>query len=330
MIRRRIFLITLGVFALAPPLGSFAQQQKVYRIGYLANDPDPRRPSVTFKAFVDALQEVGWTEGKNIEIRIRSSHGRDEDFPALAAELVREQVDIIVTTGSGSTRAAKAATNSIPIVFGSAANPVEQKFVASLARPGGNVTGLAILVQELGPKRLQLLKEILPQASRFARLYAANNIVVMQPAIIRENEMSARTLGVTLQQIAVKGADDIEPVFAAAARSQIEAVAVEADALLVINRARIAGLALKYRLPLMGPDGRFAEAGALASYGENFAARYRRAGFLVDKILRGAKPADLPVEQPTVFEMAVNLKTAKALGITVPEAVFLQADRVIR
>jgi putative ABC transport system substrate-binding protein len=330
MITRRRLVIALGAAALTGPLAGFAQSQKIYRIGYLANEPDPRKSSNTFKAFVGALQELGWTEGKNLEIRIRSSGGRDELFPSLAAEFVREKVDIIVTTGSGSTRAAKAATDSIPIVFGSAANPVEQKFVASLARPGGNVTGLAILVQELGPKRLQLLKEILPRSSRFARLYSADNIVVMQPAIIRENDAGARALGVTLQHIAVKDSNDIETAFIAAARNQVDAVAVEADALFVVNRARITAIALKHRLPLMGPDGRFAEAGALASYGENFASRYRRAGFLVDKILRGAKPADLPVEMSSTFEFAVNLNTAKALGITIPDSVLLQAERVIK
>jgi putative tryptophan/tyrosine transport system substrate-binding protein len=315
---------------LIAPLAGVAQQQKVYTIGYLANDPDPRKSSSSFKAFIDALHELGWVEGQNIEIRVRSSGGRDEMFPGLAAEFVREKVDIIVTTGSGSTRAAKAATTSIPIVFGSAANPVEQKFVDSLARPGGNVTGLAILVQELGPKRMEVLKEMVPRATRFARFFSRTNIVRLQPAIMTEYDAAARALGVTVQHVSVAKPEDIEPAFAAAASSQIDAVIVEADAVLVVNRAKVAELALKHRLPLMGPDGRFVQVGALASYGENFASRYRSAGFLVDKILRGAKPADLPVEISSVFEMGVNLKTAKALNLAIPNSIRVQANVVVR
>jgi putative ABC transport system substrate-binding protein len=329
MMTRRKLLIALGAGALAAPLVSFAQQQKVYRIGYLANQRDPRASSTSFKAFVGALQELGWIEGKNIEIQIRSSGGRDEWFPNLAAEFVRENVDVIVTTGAASTRAAKAATDRIPIVFGSTANPVEQRFVASLAKPGGNVTGLALLVQELGPKRLQLLKEILPRATRFAHLYHASSIT-LQPAITGGDDSAARALGITLQLIPVTGVDDIEAAFAAAARSRVDAITVKADAVFVVNRDRIAALARKHRLPMMCADGRFTEAGALVSYGENFASRYRRAAALVDKILRGAKPADIPVEQPVIFELVVNLKTAKALGMTIPESILLQADRVIK
>jgi putative ABC transport system substrate-binding protein len=328
MTRRRKVLIAFGVCALAAPVTTFAQLQRVYRIGYLANDPD--RSSPTFQAFVGAMRELGWIEGKNIDIRFQTSRGRDELFPNLAAVAAREDVDVIVTTGSASTRAAKAATNSIPIVFGSAANPVEQKFVASLARPGGNVTGLALLVQELGLKRLQFMKEMLPRASRFARLYQASSLVPIQPAIIGEAEAVARTLGITIQHIPVTHFEDIEVKIAEVARSRIDAIDVTAAALFVVNRDWIAKLALKYRLPLMGPDGRFADAGALISYGENFASRYQRAAFMVDKILRGTKPAEIPVEQPVIFEFVVNLKTAKALGMVVPDLILLQAGRVIQ
>jgi putative ABC transport system substrate-binding protein len=328
MMMRRQLLIALGAAALAAPLASFAQQQKIYRIGYLANDPD--RASPTFQALAGALRELGWIEGKNIEILYRSSSGRDERFPKLAAEIVRDNVDVIVTTGSPSTRAARAATANIPIVFGSAANPVEQKFVASLARPGGNVTGLALLVQELGPKRLQLMKEMLPRATRFARMYQPTSAAPIQPAIINEDNAAARALGVTLQQIPVTHVEGIESAFATAVRAPVDAIEVTAASLFVVNREPVAKLALEHRLPLMGPDGRFAEAGALVSYGENFAARYRRAAFLVDKILRGTKPSDIPVEQPAIFELVVNLKTAKTLGMKIPESILLQADRVIR
>jgi putative tryptophan/tyrosine transport system substrate-binding protein len=328
MISRRAMLMALGAGALTAPLPTFGQQARVYRIGYLANDPD--RASPTFQAFAAALRELGWSEGTNIEILYLTSAGRDELFTEFAAESVRENVDVIVTTGSASTRAAMIATATIPIVFGSAANPVEQKFVASLARPGGNVTGLALLVQELAQKRLQLLKQILPRATRFGRLYQASNIVVMQPAIAKEYDAAAQKLGVAVQHIPVTDLQDIETAFAAAARNDIVAMTLLADALFVVNRGWLAKRALAYRLPMLCPDARFVEAGALASYGENFASRYRRAAFLVDKILRGAKPADIPVEQPEIFELAINLTTAKALGVQLPDPVLLQAERVIR
>jgi putative ABC transport system substrate-binding protein len=326
---RRRAVLALAAATLGAPLAGISQE-KIYRIGYLANDPDPRKSSNSFKAFVAALEESGWIEGQNLEIRVRSSAGRDELFPALAAEFVREKVDVIVTTGSGSTRAAKAATDSIPIVFGSAANPVEQGFVASLARPGGNVTGLAILLQELGPKRMELLKQLLPGALRFARIFSRLNIVRLQPQIMEDYDVAARGLGVTVQHISLASPEDIEAVFQTAALSRVDAAIVEADAVFVVNRAKVAALALRHRIPLMGTDGRFPEAGALLSYGENFASRYRRAGFMVDRILRGAKPADLPVELSSFFEMTLNLRTAKELGVKIPEAILVQATMVIR
>jgi len=322
MIPRRRLLIALGAGMLAAPLANLAQQPRIYRIGYLANDPD--RESPTFQAFINALRQLGWIEGKNVDIRYLTSNGRDERFAELAAAVVRDKVDLIVTTGSGSTRAAKTATGSIPIVFGSAANPVEQKFVASLARPGGNVTGLALLVQELGPKRLQLLKQMLPNAARIGFLHKEG----AGPGTA--DDATARSLGVTLLRIPTATVDDIDAAFAEAARGGADAIAVKADAMFVVNRKRIAALALRYRLPTMCADGRFVEAGALASYGENFASRYQRAAYYVDKILRGAKPADLPVEQPMVFELVINLKTATALGMAIPPPILLQADRLIK
>ncbi|HYK14515.1 MAG TPA: ABC transporter substrate-binding protein [Burkholderiales bacterium] len=322
-------VLTLGAGALFAPALVRAQPPKMYRIGYLANNPDPRASSYSFRAFVDALRESGWIEGKNLEIRIRSSGGRDEQFSLLAPELVRENVDVILTTGAASTRAAKAATESIPIVFGSTANPVELGLVASLSRPGGNVTGVGLMVIELTPKRLQLLREMIPRVSRIARLYSASN-KTMQPSVMREPDAAARRMGVTLHHIAVAGPDDIESAFGRAARERVEAVIVEADAVFIVNRERVSALGLKHRLPLMCPDGRYAEAGALISYGENFTELYRRAGFLVDKILRGSKPAELPVELPTVFELMVNMKTASALGLSVPDSILLQANRIIK
>ena len=330
MFTRYKIMFAFAAAAFAAPLSTFGQQQKVYRIGYLANNLDPQSPSLTYKAFVDGLRELGWTEGKNIEIRPRSSDGRAYLFPKLAAELVQEKVDAIVTGSLAATQAAKAATTTIPIVFASAANPVENKLVASLARPGGNVTGLALMVQELGPKRLQLLKEILPRATRFARLYQDTGDLVSQQEIIKQDDAAARALGVTLRHIAASSSDDVKNIFSKAARDRIDALYVKADALLVRHRDYIASLALQHKIPIMTADNRFAEAGALVSYGENFAAHYRRAAFLIDKILRGSKPADLPVEQAAFFELVINLKTAMALGITIPEPILLQADRVIR
>jgi putative ABC transport system substrate-binding protein len=328
MITRREFMKSVATAAVLAPLPAFAQQQKVYRIAYLANDPT--RTSPTFNALVATLRELGWVDGKNIEIKYLASGGRDERFAELAAEAVRQPVDVIVTTGSGSTRAAKAATDRIPIVFASGANPVEQKFVASLAKPGGNVTGLALMVQELGPKRLQLMKETLPRATRFARLHQSTTPAALQSAIVQEDNAAAQALGLNLQHIGVATKEELETAFAAAARDRIEAINVKADALLVVNRALVAQLALEQRLPIMCADARFVEAGALMSYGENFVARYRRAAFIVDKVLRGTKPSDIPVEQSMDFEFVVNLRTATTLGLTIPGHVMVQVSRVIK
>jgi putative tryptophan/tyrosine transport system substrate-binding protein len=328
MITRREFMGAVAASAVIAPFTGFAQQQKLYRIAYLANDPTGTSP--TYQALLARLRELGWVEGKNLEMRYFASGGRDDLFPRLAAQAVREKVDVIVTTGSGSTRAAKAATETIPIVFASGANPVEQKFVASLARPGGNVTGLALMVQELGPKRLQLMKELLPRATRFGRLYQNTTPAALQSAIISEDDAAARALGVTLQHIPIATKEDIETAISAAARDRIEAINVKADALIVVNRAMVAQLALEHRLPIMCADARFVEAGALMSYGENFVSRYRRAAFMVDKILRGVKPADIPVEQSMVLEFVLNLRTAAALDVNIPGPVLLQATRLIK
>jgi putative ABC transport system substrate-binding protein len=316
------------VGVLATPIACHAQGRKINRVAYLSIDPDRGNP--LFQAFIGAMRELGWVEGSNIEYRFHASGGRDELFAGIAAEVVGANVDVIVTVNSGSTKAAMGATNQIPIVFGSAANPVEQNLVASLARPGGNVTGLALLVQELEPKRLQLLKELLPRATRFARLYQANSISAIQPAIISADDAAARALGVALEHVPVTAIDGIASAFAALARSGVNAVQVTAAPLFVVNRDWLARLALEHRLPMMCPDARFVEAGALASYGEDQIARFRTLAIMVNKVLRGTPPAGLPVEQPTTFEMAVNLRTAKALGLSVPDSVLMQAGRVLR
>ena len=330
MTSRRQIVLLLGGAALGVPRLALAQAQKVYRIGYLANQADPRGSSTSFKAFLEGLREQGWVEGKNIEIAILTSGGRDEAFPDLAAQFVREKVDVIVTTGVASTRAAKDATKDIPIVFGSSANPVEFKLVSSLSRPGGNVTGMAFFSLELGPKRLQLLKQIVPRARRIARLYSASN-PYMAPKYAREPDAAARALNMRLQHIAVKTTADFESAVRSAADARADAMTVEADALFVAraSRERLAELAIQHRLPMMGPDRRYADSGALLAYGENFEAMYRRAAYFVSRVLRGAKPADIPVEQPSVLELVVNLKTAGALGVSVPTDLQLTANRVI-
>jgi putative tryptophan/tyrosine transport system substrate-binding protein len=320
--------LALGAAVLGRLPAVFAQAQKVHRVAYLSIDPGRGNP--LFQAFRAGMRELGWAEGTNIEYRFHASGGRDEVFAGMAAEVVRANVDLIVTVNSGSTKAAIQATDRIPIVFGSAANPVEQKFVASLARPGGNVTGLALLVQELGPKRLQLLKEMLPRATRFARLYQTTSIAAIQPAIIKVDDAAARALGVTLEHVPVAGIDGVESAFAGMARGGIEGVHVTAAPLFVVNRAWLAKLALDHRLALICPDSRFADAGALSSYGEDQVARFRALSVLVDKVLRGTRPAELPVEQPTVFELVLNLVTAGAMKITIPTPVLLQARRLIR
>lgn len=329
MISRRIFLRALAAGALTTPLSSFAQRRTVYRIGYLANDSDPRRESPTFKALMSALKELGWVEGTNIEMRTWSSGGSIERFPQLASEIVRDKVDVIVTGGSAATRAAQAATDTIPIVFASAADPVVDGFVATLSRPGANVTGLALAVQDLGPKRLQLLKEMLPRATRFVRLYQTATIGRIQPSIISEDDAAARRLGVGLEHLPVFDMNGVKAAFKST-RGRIDAIIVTGAGLFVATRREIAKLAIDERLPTMCADGRFAEAGALASYGEDFPSRYRRVALLVDKILRGAHPANMPVEQSSIFELVVNLKTAKAIGTAIPEQVLLQADRIIK
>ena len=329
MATRRQVVFALGTGALVAPFATLAAQQQIVRIGYLANVLDPAAPSPLYQAFTARLRELGWIEGKNFEILIKSSGDNPLQFPNLARQLVQENVDLIMSGSLAATRAAKAATQTIPIVFGSADNPVEQGLVASLRRPGGNVTGLATIVQELGPKRLELLKEILPRATAFARLYqSTSNVAAAHELSMKQHDAAARAIGIKLEHIAVSDRNDIQQAFATA-RNRIDAFFVKTDGFLLRNRAYIAELGVQHRLPILGGDDRFAEAGALLSYGENFLALYRRAGDLVHKILKeGAKPADLPVEQATP-ELVVNLNTARQIGITVPTSVLVLAKRTI-
>ena len=334
-----------GAALLAAPAWAIASERK-YVIGYLANDPDENSP--TFQAFIGELAKLGRVRGRNIDIVYETSCGRDERFPELARKLVKRRVDLIVTTGTGSTRAAKAETREIPIVFGSVQNPERNGFIAALDKPGGNVTGLAILVQELGPKRLEKLKELVPNAKRIGRLFHRGaTLAELQNAMELEDNKYARANGLEIVQVPVSpraaqlpgqhciGTDpsDLDAAFSAVKQNGIDAIYVKADALFVVNRIQIARLALKYRLPMMCADGRFADAGALASYGENFISRYRSAAMLVHNIHndleKSPRPPIRPAELPTDIEFVINLKTAKALGLSIPYSVRRFAHRVV-
>jgi putative ABC transport system substrate-binding protein len=267
-------------------------------------------------------------EGKNIVIEWRSAEGKADRLPALAAELVCLKVDVIVTAGPGSTRAAKEATPTIPIVMGQDTDPVGNGFVASLARPGGNITGLATLAPEIGGKRLELLKEIVPKLSRVAVLGTSTSPGSAQQ--LKEVERAAGALGVKLQYLDVLSFKDFETAFRAAGKGRAEAVLTLGSSILLSHRAQLADLAVKNRLPAIYAQPEYVEAGGLMTYGVSITDLFRRTATYVDKILKGAKPADLPVEQPQKFEFIVNLKAAKQIGLTIPPNVLARADRVIR
>ena len=303
------------------------QPAKISRIGYLAG-ASLNALAVRAEAFRQGLRELGYAEGKNILIEWRSADGKIDRLPALAAELVRLKVDVIVTTGPTVTRPVKEATSTIPIVMAQDIDPVETGFVASLARPGGNITGLSSLVPEISGKQLELLKEVVPRLSRVAVLWASSNPANAQT--LREIERAAETLGLKLQSLDILGAKDIETGLRAAGKGRADAVLVLQNGVAIAHRTEIAELAIKSRLPAIYPRSAFVEDGGLMSYGASFADMDRRAATFVDKILKGAKPADLPVEQPTKFELVINLKAAKQIGLTIPPNVLARADRVIR
>ncbi len=328
MLRRGGLLGILVLGILAPPLVPNAQQPaKVYRIGYLTAGPISPRTHLV-EAFRQGLGELGYVEGQNFALVIRSAEQGPEQLPDRAAELVRLSVDVIVAITTPAVQAAQQATRKIPIVMVSVADPVATGFVASLARPGGNITGLSILSAELSGKRLQLLKEVVPRVSRVAVLWNPTNPSnVLQ---IGETKVAAQALGVQLQPFEVRGPHDFESAFQAATRGRAGALIALDDPLFYGERTRIVGLAAKTRLPAMYGLTGFAEAGGLMTYGANNPDLHRRAATYVDKILKAAKPADLPVEQPTRFELVVNMKTAKALGLTFPPSILIRADQVIQ
>jgi putative tryptophan/tyrosine transport system substrate-binding protein len=316
-----VVLIVLGVIVEAQ------QPTQIPRIGYLGG-ADPSANADRREAFRQRLRELGYVEGKNIVIEYRHAEEKLDRLPALAAELVRLKVDVIVTGGGRATRAAKEATKTIPIVMAQVPDPVGDGFVANLARPGGNITGLSALGPELSGKRLELLKETVPKLSRVAVLGTSTTPGNAQQ--LREVELAAGALKVKLQFLDVLDPKDIETAFRAASKGHAEGVLVLSASVFVSRRTQVLDLAQKSRLPAIYYRPEFVEAGGLMSYGVNDTDLYRRAATYVDKILKGAKPADLPVEQPTKFEFIINLKAAKQIGLTIPPNVLARADRVIK
>jgi putative ABC transport system substrate-binding protein len=284
--------------------------------------------SARMEAFQKALHKLGYVEGKNILIEYRYAEGKLDRLPAFAAELVRLKVDVIVTAGASGTGPAKEATATIPIVMAQDGDPVATGVVASLARPGGNITGLSTLAPELSGKRLELLKEIVPNLSRVAVFGSSTQSNYAQ--FLKELELASKAFGVKLHNLDLLGPKDIETAFRAAAREHAGAVLVLASPVALSQRQQILDLAVKSRLPIIFPQNEYVEDGGLMSYAPSYADLFRRAAIYVDKILKGAKPADLPVEQPTKFEFTINLKAAKQIGLTVPPNVLVRADRVIR
>jgi putative ABC transport system substrate-binding protein len=319
--RRRAFITLLGT-AIGWPLAARAQPAKLPTIGFLGPLTSSAMSQWT-AAFVQRLRELGWIEGRTVAIEYRWGEGRSERFPEIVAEFVRLKVSVIVTGGTAAVIAAKQATSVIPIVFGSVADPVGTGLVASLARPGGNVTGLSNQSADLPGKRLELLREVVPGLRRLAimaNISNPSNVLEMS-----EGQAVARTLGLDVVKLEIRRAEDIVPALDSL-KGAADALYVVTDALVNTNRVRINTLALGARLPTMFGEKGYVESGGLMSYGPNFPDLYRRAAEYVDKILRGAKPGDLPVEQPTKFELILNLTTAKALGLKIPEAFLLRAE----
>jgi len=304
-----ILTLTLS-FALAPIAAEAQQAGKIPRLGYLVLAPLSDKPSPERAAFLAGLRELGWIDGKSI-----------------AKELVRMKVDIIVAAGGGAPlRAAKQATSTIPIVMTGSADPVAEGLVASMARPGGNVTGSSLMIAELGSKRLELLKEAVPRVARLAVLL---NPVTSDKLELQATRAAARRLGVALKLMEVRNADDLIRVFAALEKERPDGLTMLFDALTTGYRGLVGDFAKKQKLPTVFGAREFTEAGGLMSYSPDVAEGFRRAAGYVDKILKGAKPSDLPVEQPTKFELVINLKTAKALGLTIPQSILVRADQVI-
>jgi ABC-type uncharacterized transport system substrate-binding protein len=326
--KKKITALTLCAMLLAVCVSANAQQpSKVPKIGFLVG-PSRSFFASRMESFQQGLHSLGYIEGKNIAIEYRYAEGKADYLPALAAELVGLNVDVIVTSATPSVLAAKKATSTIPIVFVSVTDPVASGVVASLARPGGNITGLTILAPELSGKRLELLKEAVPNVTRVAFLWNSANPA--QAPQWREAQAAAQALGLRLQSLEVRSSNDFDSAFEAALRERARALIASPEPLINTHLKRIVEFAAKNRLPAMYAGPEVVDAGGLMSYAPDYTYQYRRAATYVDKILKGAKPADLPVEQPTKFEFIVNLKTAKQIGVTIPPNVLARADKVIR
>jgi putative tryptophan/tyrosine transport system substrate-binding protein len=321
--RRREFIALAGGAAVWPVAARAEQAGKLPTIGYLGDDASSWSPWTA--RFVERLRELGWNEGQNIAIEYRWSEGHGERIAEIATEFVRRNVNVIVTYGA-AVAGLKQATAAIPIVFAIAVDPVGSGIVASLSHPGGNVTGLSVEQSDIAGKRLELLREIVPGLRRLAIMFDGGYAAAMREN--NETRAAARILGLDVVPHAIRRAEDIAPAFEAI-KSQADALYVAVDALVNANREQIARSALGARLPTTFNESGCVEVGGLMSYGPNFSDQFRRTAEIVDKILRGAKPGDIPVEQPTKFELSINLKTAKALGLTVPQTLLATADKVI-
>src|SRR5262249_21844841 len=326
---RMIICLVAGTLLSTASFGEAQQPANVRRIGYLTNTVLFADQELQFDAFRQGLRDLGYVEGKNIVIEWRSGEGKTDRQSALAAELVRLKVDAIVAGGTGDIRAAKEATSKIPIIMINGGDAVGNGFVASLARPGGNITGLSNLRPELSGKRLDHLKEIVPRLSRVAVFASSSSRDYVQ--VLKEIELAAGSVGVKVQTIDILNPKDFESAFRAAGKERAEAVLVRVPGpILTLRRKDVTELAVKSRLPVIYESAAEVEAGGLMSYGLNSTDSYRRAATYVDKILKGAKPADLPVQQPTKFELVINLKAAKQIGLTIPPNVLARADKGIR
>ena len=321
--RRRAFVACV-VFLLTTPVVSGAQATKIPKIGVLSGDPPNNSPCL--ESLRRGLNDLGYAEGRTHVLELRWAGDRTDLFPSLAAELVRLKVDLIVSAAAPAAPAVKDATTTIPIVLASSFYPVEMGIIASLAHPGGNITGVTHFTPELMAKRMQILKEAVPRASRVAVLRLSGR---MQDLVVRDMEAAARQLGVQVQVIEIRGADDLSAAFDTAVKGRAEAVMSTQGPIFVHNNARIAQLALKHRLPSLSGEPGAAADGALLFYGPNVFDGCARAARYIDRILKGTWPAALPVEQPTKIDLVINLKTAKALGLTIPPSLMLRADQII-
>jgi putative ABC transport system substrate-binding protein len=322
---RRRFLLNSLAGALAAPLAAGAQQAgKVWRVGVLSPGPSPPGPLEPLR---EGLNEHGYIEGRNLAIEWRFAEGQSDRLPGLARDLVGRGMDCIVAISTPAAKAAKNATARIPIVIVRLADPVGTGLVASFARPGNNITGITAMAEELGVKRLDLIREIVPGLTRVAVMWNAGN--PGHPPILRDMKLASEKLQIQLQSVPVRGPEDLAPAVETASRNRAGALLIFDDVVLTSHRRHIVELAARARLPVGAFFREFADAGALVAYGPSIPAMYRRAGYFIDRIFRGANPGDIPIEQPTTFELVINLRTAKVLGLTIPRSLLLRADQVI-